>query len=218
MGGRFTILMTEKKPRRYAVVRPENGQDEELKPPKRHEVYAVELKPKGRGGSDRALQEFATELQERMNYVRGAGYNIVLMNLIEGRGMLIIVDTQPPENPLVKLHEQAIPLSAIVSSMAQRDDTPQLHPALGELLSNFKDYAVNSGLQQGTEKEKEKLESFVNHTFSRTGGEEIREMLDSLDKVIEHHKKCEDSDDCGFRQFLELTRNTLSGLLTQKLS
>jgi hypothetical protein len=193
---------------------------EDLKPPRRHEVYAVEMRPRGRRKHDVAFQEFAQELEERMNYARAAGHTLMMVNIIEGRGALVVMDTQPPENPLEALRSRAIPLSAVMPQpVPDEDDMPRMHPELHNLLSGFSEYVVRSGIKRGTDKEADELKSYIGRALSATGGEEIRQMLDSLKAVAAYHEtNCDDDkEDCDVLRFFKLAQETLSTYLNQRL-
>lgn len=207
--------MSEKKAKRYAMKSPD---DEELTPPKRHEVITVELPPRKRGKNDTALHEFGRELEERMNYVRASGATIMVMQILENRGAIIIVDLKQPE----PLRAQAIPLSAVMPTPPPVDDddgTPRMHPELHNLLMGFSSYVSHSGIKRGTDKEAEELKSYFNRALSSTGGEELRQMLDSLKAVTDYHENsCDDGTDCDVIRFFKLAQETLSTYLNQRVS
>ena len=193
---------------------------DELMPPQRHKVYTVELPPRGRGRRDGALHAFGVELEEKMNYIRAAGHNVMLLQMFESRGAILVVDTQPVENPQAKMASRVIPLSAIMRQVSEEDSSPSMHPELHNILHGFSEYVVNNGIRHGSDKEASELSSFIGRALATTESEDISSMLTSLEEIVGYHAKeceCDGEESCDILRFFKLAQTTLRSYLNQRL-
>jgi hypothetical protein len=200
--------------------------EDDLKPPeKKYAVVSVELKPKGVLGTytktDEALHAFAKDLEERMNYIKAAGWSIMHIHWVDERGVVLVCDSapEPPQMPF-----GVIPMpSPVPMGEPEGEDAsgePELNPALARLINGFQAYAASVGVKRQTEREENELEQFMMKAMGLASTDTLLEFAENLEQVCVHHEKNCDRDsqsDCLAMHLYRLTQKKLRELAKSRL-